>query len=105
LSGDYNHDQGVIIGPNNLFSHSTVRFKGMHRMIDNLKLRTDLSFADSRGHYIQRGNNTNGIQLGDLRTPPDFNNQPYVAQTTAGPQQRGYRFQHPNDNTLGEDRT
>jgi TonB-linked SusC/RagA family outer membrane protein len=105
LSGDYNHDQGVIIGPNNLFSRTSVRFKGTHRVIDNLKLGADLSFADSRGHYIQRGNNTNGIQLGDLRTPPDFNNQPYVVQTNAGPQQRGYRFQHPNDNTLGEDRT
>jgi len=105
LSGDYNHDQGVIVGPNNVFNRSTVRFKGTHRVIDNLKLGADLSFADTRGQFIQRGNNTNGIQLGDLRSPPDFNNMPYVVQTNAGPQERGYRFQHPTDATLLDDRT
>jgi len=105
LSGDYNHDQGVFVGPNNWFERATVRFKGTHRVIDNVKLGADLSFADSRASYIQRGNNTNGIQLGDLRTPPDFNNQPYVVQTNAGPQQRAYRFQHPSDATLFDDRT
>jgi TonB-linked SusC/RagA family outer membrane protein len=105
LSGDYNHDQGVIVGPNNAFTRSTVRFKGSHRVIDNLKLGADLSFADTRGQFIQRGNNTNGIQLGDLRTPPDFNNMPYVVQTNAGPQERGYRFQHPTDASLFDDRT
>ncbi|HYL54127.1 MAG TPA: SusC/RagA family TonB-linked outer membrane protein, partial [Gemmatimonadales bacterium] len=105
LSGDYNHDQGVIVGPNNVFSRSTVRFKGTHRLIDNVKLGADLSFADTRGRYIQRGNSTNGIQLGDLRTPPDFNNMPYVVQTAAGPQERGYRLQHPTNGSLFDDRT
>ncbi len=105
LSGDYAHDQGVIVGPNNTFGRSTVRVKATHRVIDNLKLGADLSFADTRGNFIQRGNNTNGIQLGDLRTPPDFNNQPYVVQTSSGPQQRGFRFQHPTAATLLADRT
>ncbi|HEV2750334.1 MAG TPA: SusC/RagA family TonB-linked outer membrane protein [Gemmatimonadales bacterium] len=105
LSGDYNHDQGVIVGPNNVFNRSTVRFKGTHRVIDNVKLGADLSFADTRARYTQRGNNTNGIQLGDLRTPPDFNNMPYVVQTNAGPQQRSYRLQHPTDFSLLDDRT
>ena len=105
LSGDYNHDQGVIVGPNNAFTRSTVRFKGTHRVIDNLKLGADLSFADTRGRYAQRGNNTNGIQLGDLRSPPDWNNMPYVVQTNAGPQERSYRLQHPTDGSLFDDRT
>jgi len=105
LSGDYNHDQGVIVGPNNVSNRSTVRVKASHRVIDNVKLGADLSFADTRSNYIQRGNNTNGIQLGDLRTPPDFDNMPYLVQTIAGPQERGYRFQHPNDGTLLDDRT
>jgi TonB-linked SusC/RagA family outer membrane protein len=105
LSGDYSHDQGVIVGPNNQFGRSTVRVKATHRVIDNLKIGADLSFADTRGDFIQRGNNTNGIQLGDLRTPPDFNNQPYVVQTSSGPQQRGFRFQHPTAGSLLLDRT
>jgi TonB-linked SusC/RagA family outer membrane protein len=107
LSGDYAHTQGVIVGPNNYFGRTAVRFKGSHRVIDNLKLGADLAFADTRAKYVQRGNNTNGIQLGNLRTPPDFNNQPYVINTAAGPEMRGYRFQHPNPDgsTLFSERT
>lgn len=105
LSGDYNHDQGVFVGPNNVFNRSTVRFKGSHRVIDNVKIGADLSFADTRARYVQRGNNTNGIQIADLRTPPDFNNMPYVVSTNAGPQERGYRLQHPTDASLLDDRT
>ena len=105
LSGDYAHTQGVIVGPNNTFGRTAVRFKGTHRIIDNLKIGADLSFADTRARYIQRGNNTNGIQLGDLRTPPDFNNQPFAVQTNAGIQQRSYfGLQHPSDSTLGVER-
>src|SRR5690349_21901671 len=95
----------MIVGPNNVIHRSTVRFKGTHRVIDNLKLGADLSFADTRGQFIQRGNNTNGIQLGDLRSPPDWNNMPYVVQTNAGPQERSYRLQHPTDGSLFDDRT
>ncbi len=104
LSGDNAYQQGVIIGPTNYYSRSTVRFKGTHRIIDNLKLGADLAFVDTRSKYIQRGNNTNGIQLGDLRTPPDFNNFPYAVQTNSGLQQRSFRFQHPTDASLLKER-
>ncbi len=105
LSGDNSYQQGVFVGPNNYYSRSTVRFKGSHRVIDNLKIGGDLAFADTRAKYIQRGNNTNGVQLGDLRTPPDFNNNPYLVSTAAGEQQRSYRFPNPNDTTMFLDRT
>ena len=106
LSGGNAYDQGVIIGPNNYFSRTSVRFKGTHRVADNLRLGGDLAFADSRAKYIQRGNNTNGVQLGDLRTPPDFNNYPYFVVTPNGTvQQRSYRLQHPTDASLLDDRT
>jgi TonB-linked SusC/RagA family outer membrane protein len=100
LSGDYAYDQGVVVGPNNYYGRTAVRFKGSHRVIDNLKLGADLAFADTRASYIQRGNNTNGIQLGDLRTPPDYSNYPYVVNTNSGPQERTFRMQHPTDATL-----
>ena len=105
LSGDYNHDHGVIVGPNNEFNRSTVRFKGTHRVIDNFKLGADLSFADTRARFTQRGNNTNGVQIADLRSPPDWNNMPYVVRTNAGVQERSYRLQHPTDASLFDDRT
>ena len=106
LSGDNAYDQGVTIGPNNYFSRTSVRIKASHRVADNLKLGGDLAFADTRAKYLQRGNNTNGIQLGDLRTPPDFNNYPYFVITPNGSlQQRSYRLQHPTDASLLDDRT
>jgi TonB-linked SusC/RagA family outer membrane protein len=104
LSGDNTYDKGVFLGPNNYFSRTSVRFKGSHRIVDNLKIGANLAYADSRGHYIQRGNNTDGVQLGDLRTPPDFNNLPYVVKTGAGDQQRSFRLQHPVDGSLTVDR-
>jgi TonB-linked SusC/RagA family outer membrane protein len=106
LSGDYNYDRGVIVGPNDAFSRTTVRVKASHRVADNLKIGGDLAFADTRGKYLQRGNNTNGVQLGFLRSPPDFNNQPYFVITPNGSiQQRSFfGMRHPTDATLGDDR-
>jgi len=104
LSADNSYQQGVFIGPNNHFSRTALRFKGSHRLVDNLKIGADLSYADSRGSFTQRGNNTNGVQLGDLRQPPEFNPNPYIVQTPVGPQERAYRFLHPNTLTLATDR-
>jgi TonB-linked SusC/RagA family outer membrane protein len=104
LSADNTYQMGVFVGPNNYLSRTAMRFKGSHRLLDNLKLGADLSYADIRGRYIQRGNNTNGVQLGDLRQPPEFNPFPYVVQTPVGPQERAYRFLHPNTLTLTTDR-
>jgi TonB-dependent SusC/RagA subfamily outer membrane receptor len=104
LSGDNSYQQGVFVGPNNYFSRTTVRFKGSHRLLDNLKIGADLSYADARVHSIQRGNNTNGVQLGDLRQPPEFNPFPYFVETAVGKQERAYRFLYPNTLTLTDDR-
>ena len=104
LSADNAYQNGVMVGPNNYFSRTALRFKGSHRLLDNLKVGADLSYADSRGRFIQRGNNTNGVQLGDLRQPPEFNPFPYIVQTPVGPQERAYRFLHPNTLTLTTDR-
>ena len=104
LSAANAYQQGVFVGPNNYFSRTTMRFKGSHRLVDNLRIGADLSYADDRGHFIQRGNNTNGVQLGDLRQPPEYNSVPYIVQTAVGPQERAYRFLHPNTLTLTDDR-
>jgi TonB-linked SusC/RagA family outer membrane protein len=104
LSADNAYQEGVFIGPNNHFSRTTVRFKGSHRLVDNLKIGADLAYADDRGSYIQRGNNTNGVQLGDLRQPPEYNPVPFDTVTAVGLQEKAYRFRHPNNLTLTDDR-
>jgi len=92
LSGSYLADRGIFAGPNNTNHRATVRFNGSHQLSDKLQLGANMSYVDGRGRYIERGNNTNGLQLGLLRSPPDWNNLPYLA---ANGQHQSFRFQNP----------
>ena len=82
LSGNYNSNQGVFVGPNNYFNRATVRLNASHQLTDGLTVGGNFSFADTRGHFTQRGNNVNGLLLGLFRTPPKFNNFPCLDPTT-----------------------
>jgi TonB-linked SusC/RagA family outer membrane protein len=101
LSGGYLFHRGIFEGPNNRNERFSVRFNGAHRLTEQLKLGASLSFVDGRGRYIERGNNTNGLQLGLLRSPPDWNNRPYLA---ANGQHQSFRFQNPLPEDQMEDR-
>ena len=100
LSTGYNRHQGVMVGPNNYYNRATVRLTGTHRLIDELKVGGNFSYTDARGHLTQRGNNTNGLLLGLLRTPPNFNNQPYLVDGM----HRSYNLQTPTLANYNEDR-
>ena len=104
LSGDNTYQNGILVGPNDYLSRTALRFKGSHHVLDNLKIGADLSYADTRARFDQRGNNLNGVQITALRTPPNFNNMPYLVNTSAGPQERSYRFPNVDASTLTEDR-
>ena len=93
LSGSYLNQTGIFKGPNNEFRRSTVRVNASHRLRDNFNLLANVHYSDTRGNFVQRGNNANGLQLGLLRTPPEFNNLPYLDPTTG--LHRAYRFQKP----------
>lgn len=82
LSGNYNHNEGVFVGPNNFFNRATARLNASHHLTDGLTIGGNFSFADTRGHMTQRGNNVNGLLLGLFRTPPDFNNFPWLNAKT-----------------------
>ncbi len=76
------------------------RLKASQKLTDRLDVGGNVSFADARGNYVERGNTTDGLQLGLLRTPPDWNNQPYK-----GPNgQITFRFQHPTAADATSDR-
>ena len=71
-------DQTGVIKGNQAYDRTTVRLRAGHAFRDDLRVSGNFSYADSRGDFIQRGSNLSGIQLGALRTPPDFNNKPYL---------------------------
>jgi len=78
LSGENLNNNGIFVGDHDQFSRTTVRFKGSHRPMEALKLSANLAYADTRGHFIQRGNNVNAVQIPGTADAPEFNNLPYL---------------------------
>jgi TonB-linked SusC/RagA family outer membrane protein len=70
-------DQGVIKG-NSLYQRSTARLKGSHTFSPTVTVSGNLAYTNSAGDLIQQGSNISGLLLGALRTPPSFDNLPYL---------------------------
>jgi TonB-linked SusC/RagA family outer membrane protein len=79
-AGQMNHE-GVIVG-NSRYDRTTVRLKGTHDFRDNLTVGGNFAYTDGSGDFVQQGSNISGVQLGALRTPPEYNNQPYLDPET-----------------------
>ena len=97
LSAGRDNDNGDIKGPNDFYDKTTVRLNASHRMFDNLNVGMDVSYVNTQGHFLQQGSNVDGLLLGALRTPPEFNNQQFLSPTTG--LQRSYRFPFPSVNS------
>ena len=97
LSGGYNYNRGIIIGDNNHYRRIAVRFNGEQHITDQLKVGANVAYSNGFGGFVQSRNDTDGIMIGALRTPPEFNNQPFVDPVFN--QQRSYRFPNPGPGT------
>jgi len=101
MSGGINNNDGYVVGPNDSYKRQTIRLKATQLIGDKFKVGGNLSYIDSRGSYIQRGDNTSGIMLGGLRTPPEWNNLDYFAPNG---EYKTYRFQNPTLASTSEGR-
>lgn len=90
--GRMDHD-GVIVGGNDYYERTTARLKASHSLLDNLTVSGNFAYAQTDGSFIQKGSNLSGLLLGGLRTPPDFNNQPYLTEEGF---HRAYSQQNPS---------
>ena len=90
--GSFNQD-GMIVGPNSFYNRTTARLKASHRLTDRFTAGANIGYTDVRGAGVQKGSNISGLMLGALRTPPNFNNFPYLDTTTR--LHRSYRFPRP----------
>src|SRR5437867_2015650 len=93
LSGSQYNGQGVIVGPNDDYKRYTARMNASHQLTTALRVGANVSYIDTRGSFIQKGSNTSGLLLGGLRTPPSFNNLPYLDPTSG--LHRSFRFPNP----------
>ncbi|MEZ4421942.1 MAG: SusC/RagA family TonB-linked outer membrane protein [Gemmatimonadota bacterium] len=95
--GRLDHD-GVIRG-NSSYERTTVRLSGSHLFREDLRVGANFQYSDASGDLIQQGSNISGIQLAALRTPPDFDNLPYLTDDGL---HRSYRL--PDPNTVAQSR-
>ena len=102
LSGGATSQQGVMKLGNNRYDRTSIRLKASHQLINALTLGGNFSWVNSRGSYVQKGSNTSGLLLGALRTPPDFDNLPYLDPTSG--LHRSYRFPNPTPASLRDGR-
>ncbi|HEX6966962.1 MAG TPA: SusC/RagA family TonB-linked outer membrane protein [Gemmatimonadaceae bacterium] len=102
FSAGRSSQRGVIVGPNDFYDRTTVRLNATQALLDNLRVGANISYVDDRGSYIQKGSNTDGLLLGGLRTPPEFNNQLFLDPTSH--LQRSYRFPFPSLSSATESR-
>jgi TonB-linked SusC/RagA family outer membrane protein len=93
LSGGYNYDRGIVVGPNNHYRRIAVRFNGTHRILDNLKIGANVSYTDGDGDFLVSRNSTEGLLLGAWRTPTDFNDLPFLDPVFH--LHRSFRFPNP----------
>jgi TonB-linked SusC/RagA family outer membrane protein len=83
---------GVVKGPNNKYNRASFRLKATQEVGSKLTLGGNFNYVDSRGNFVQHGNDVSGLLLGALRTPPGFNNTDYLTDRGL---QRTYRFPNP----------
>jgi len=95
--GALNHD-GFIVSDNDRYERYTFRVNADHRLRDNLRVGGNVAYVQTDGSFVSRGNNANGLLLGALRTPPEFNNRQYL--DPAFGLHRSYRFPMPRQQDL-----
>lgn len=85
---------GAIKG-NSDYIRNAVRLKASQRITEDLNVTGNVSYADVSSNRLQKGSNVSGLLLGAFRTPPNFNNLPYLDPVTG--LHRSYRYQRPTE--------
>jgi TonB-linked SusC/RagA family outer membrane protein len=71
------NQKGIVLA-NSDFERTSIRGTATRRFAENLLAKFNAAYISSKSDRIQVGNTTAGLMLGAYRTPPDFNNQPYL---------------------------
>jgi TonB-linked SusC/RagA family outer membrane protein len=88
FSGGYFRNNGVIRG-NGKLDRFNVRLKASQGFLDNLTLSGNIAYTNQAADIIEQGSNVSGLLLGAFRTPPEFNNLPWIDPETGN--HRSYR--------------
>ena len=92
LSGSYTPQDGFITSRRDYYDKSSLRFSGSLQASDRLNFASNVTYVQTEGNLFGRGNDINGLLLGALRTPPEFDNRTYQVN---GGLHRSWRFPNP----------
>lgn len=70
--------QNGIVKANSAYNRSSIRTSVTRAFAQNLTVDLNASYVSSSADRVQQGSNISGLLLGAYRTPPDFNNLPYL---------------------------
>ena len=97
--------QNGIVKANSAYDQASVRAAVTQTFEQNLTVNINAAYVNSTSNRVQQGSNISGLLLGAYRTPPDFNELPYLVNyisptgvETPGVQ-RTYRNPAGNPNT------
>ena len=77
-----NLSQDGIIKDNSDYSRTTTRLNATRRLGNMFTLNANTSYTNSSSNRVQMGSNLNGLFLGGLRSPADFNDSDYSGTYT-----------------------
>lgn len=97
LSAGDLRQKGILNGESD-YNRTTLRFNNERKFNEVIKASTNATYAKTNSNRIQRSNSVNGLYIGMLRTPPDYDSRGYIgdyySSPTASPipnRQRSYR--------------
>lgn len=93
LSAGVVRQDGYTFGDRDRYDRYTARFNGSHQLSNRLTVGASVSYVQTQGSGVARGNSINGSLLGALRTPPEFNSKNYLDPSTG--LHRSWRFPQP----------
>ena len=80
-------DQDGVIKANSDYQRNTARLNASSQFNKWMRASANLSYTNISSSRVQEGDNVDGIMLGSLRTPPDYNNDQFTGTyTSAGGQ-------------------
>lgn len=89
--------KGILNGQSD-YDRTTLRFNTERTFNNVIKATTNATYAKTNSNRVQRSNSVNGLYIGMLRTPPDYDSRghigDYYSSPTASPipnRQRAYR--------------
>ncbi|MBY0433200.1 MAG: SusC/RagA family TonB-linked outer membrane protein [Cyclobacteriaceae bacterium] len=80
--GINNLDQQGIIKTNSDYKKNSVRLNLSNNVSEWLRVAVNANYVNVNSNRVQQGDNVDGLLLGMLRTPPDFNNNYFTGAYT-----------------------